>query len=115
MNILFRSLGGMPVDRSRNSSLTEQCAKLFEQHKTFQLAITPEATRKPNAEWKKGFYYIAQEASVPIIVTVIDYGSKVVDFRTVFTPSGDVESDISEIKSHYEGVTAKHPEKFRLN
>lgn len=114
MNILFRALGGIPVDRSRKSSLTEQMAEIYAQKDNFQLAITPEATRKANAEWKKGFYFIAMEAEVPIVVAALDYGKKEADFKAIIMPAGNVEDNISEIKAYYKGVTARHPEYFSM-
>lgn len=114
MNLLFKSLGGIPVDRSKKTSLTEQLAQVYEEKDEFQLAITPEATRKKNTEWKKGFYFIAQAANVPIVVAALDYGKKEAQFKMVFTPTGDVDADLIVIKSCYEGVTAKHPELFSL-
>lgn len=114
MNILFNALGGIPVDRSKKTSLTEQIAEVFNSKEEFELAITPEGTRKPNAEWKKGFYYIALAANVPIIVGSIDYKKKQVEFIKAVIPSGDVETDLATIKECYKGVTAKYPENFLL-
>lgn len=114
MNLLFKSLGGIPVDRSKKTSLTEQLAEVYAKKEEFQLAITPEATRKLNTEWKKGFYFIAQAANVPIVVAALDYGLKEAQFKKVFIPTGDVDADIEQIKSYYTGVTAKHPELFSL-
>ncbi len=115
MSLLFNMLGGIPVDRSRKTSLTEQMAELYARKDDFQLAITPEATRKLNTEWKKGFYFIAVAAKVPIVIAALDYGKKEVDFKKVFYPTGDVDADIEEIKSYYKGVTAKHPKYFSLS
>lgn len=109
---IFRALGGIPVDRSKKSSLTEQIAEEFSKREKFQIAITPEATRKANPDWKKGFYYIALEAKVPVVVAAIDYKLKVADFKKVLIPSGDVDADLMIIKECYKGVTARHPEKF---
>lgn len=114
MNIIFNALGGIPVNRSKKTSLTEQMTEIYSNRKNFQLAITPEATRKLNPEWKKGFYFIALAANVPILVTAFDYGKKEVDIKAVFYPTGNVDEDIDEIKSYYKGVTAKHPENFAL-
>ncbi|NDV78190.1 1-acyl-sn-glycerol-3-phosphate acyltransferase [Dysgonomonas sp. 511] len=114
MNIIFKILGGIPVDRSRKSSLTDQMAEIYANKKQFQLAITPEATRKLNTEWKKGFYFIALAAKVPIVVAALDYGRKEANFRKIFYPTGDVDKDIEEIKSYYVGMTARHPEYFSL-
>lgn len=114
MNYIFKALGGIPVDRSKKTSLTDQIAEEFGKHEIFQIAVTPEATRKPNANWKYGFYFIAQRAEVPIVIAAIDYKKKEVDFKDIFYPTGDLEADIKVIKSYYIGVTARHPERFIL-
>ena len=114
MNILFKALGGIPVDRSRKTSLTEQMTEIYETRSSFQLAITPEATRKLNTEWKKGFYFIALAAKVPIVIAALDYRKKEAIFKNVFLPTGDVDTDIELIKSYYKDVIAKHPQYFSL-
>lgn len=114
MNLLFNALGGIPVDRSKKTSLTEQIANIYNQKSQFQLAITPEATRKRNKDWKLGFYYIAQAANVPILVVALDYKKKEADFKKVFYPTGDVDADLKTIKECYKDVTAKFPENFAI-
>lgn len=114
MNLIFKALGGIPVDRSKKSSLTEQMAELYAQKDKFQLAITPEATRKLNSEWKKGFYFIALAAKVPIVVAALDYGKKEANFKKIMMPTGDADADIDKIKDCYKDVTARHPKYFSL-
>lgn len=114
MNLVFNAIGGIPVDRSKKTSLTDQMAHLFATREHFELAITPEGTRSGNAEWKKGFYYIALAAKVPIVIVVLDYLKKTADFKAVFTPTGDVDKDISDIKSYYKDAHAKHQDRFLL-
>lgn len=53
LGLLFRAVGGIPVDRSRKTSLVEQMVHHFNTSKKFHLAITPEGTRKRNPNWKK--------------------------------------------------------------
>ena len=114
MNLIIRGLGGIPVDRSRKTSLTDQMAGEFSSRNDFQLAITPEGTRKKNDEWKKGFYYIALASNVPIVIAVLDYSKKTVFFEAVFHPTGDADRDIAEIREYYKGARGKHPEKFSV-
>ena len=111
-NLLFNWLGGVPVDRHKRTSVTDQMVELFNSREEFQLAITPEGTRKRAEEWKKGFYYIAQKANVPILMAYLDYKKKEAGFKGVFYPTGDVEKDLYEIRKNYRGVTACHPENF---
>ncbi len=108
----FRLLGGFPVDRSQHTSITDQMAQHIKTTDHFILAVTPEGTRKPNADWKKGFYFIALKAEVPIQLAYIDYKEKRVGIGKEIMPSGDVEADIKKIKEYYKGFTGKHPENF---
>ena len=82
--------------------------------KKFHLAITPEGTRKANSNWKKGFYYIAQGAGLPIILVAIDYEKKCITAEKVIHPSGDIEKDMREIKLYYKDFKGKHPELFTI-
>ena len=112
LGTIFRAMGGIPVDRGRKTSLVEQMTARFKQTDKFNLCITPEGTRKPNPDWKKGFYYIALKAGVPIQLIGIDYGRKTISYTRFFTPTGDFEKDIVEIKSYFKDFIGKHPENF---
>ncbi|MCC8154708.1 MAG: acyltransferase, partial [Tannerellaceae bacterium] len=68
--------------------------------------------RKAAPEWKKGFYYIAYQSRVPIMMAYIDYGKKEIGIKGLFYPTGDVEADISKIRTYYQDVTARHPKQF---
>ena len=72
--------------------------------------FTPEGTRKYNSKWKKGFYYIALKAKVPIYICYIDFSKKRGGFDSIFHPSGDVNKDILEIKSVLKKYKGRFPE-----
>ncbi|MDR0939599.1 MAG: 1-acyl-sn-glycerol-3-phosphate acyltransferase [Mediterranea sp.] len=114
IGIVFRAIGGIPVDRGRNTSLVEQMARHFRESEYFHLAITPEGTRKANSQWKRGFYYIALEARVPIVLFGIDYPTKTITSTKVIVPSGDADKDMEEIKEYFKHFRGKHPERFAL-
>jgi 1-acyl-sn-glycerol-3-phosphate acyltransferase len=111
-NIVFRSMGGIPVNRDRSSSTTEAIAREFALHDTFHIAVTPEGTRKRTAEWRKGFYYIALKAGVPIQVAYIDYGKKEIGIKAVFYPTGRADEDIRAIRAMYSGIRGCHEKNF---
>lgn len=115
MNFFFSALGGVPVDRSRKNSITDQMADEFSKREHFHLAITPEGTRGWVEKWKMGFYHIAVKANVPIQLAYIDYGKKELAITKIFYPTGNEEADLKEILEYYKGVTAKFPEKFNIN
>ena len=114
LGILFKAVGGIPVNRGRKSSLVEQMAEVFAKRPKFHLAITPEGTRKRNPNWKKGFYYIALKAQVPIVLIGIDYNTKTVTSTKAIMPSGDIEKDMREIKLYFKDFKGKHPENFSI-
>jgi 1-acyl-sn-glycerol-3-phosphate acyltransferase len=111
---LLKKLGGIGVDRRNAHHFTDYIAEQYRTRDKFNVAITPEGTRKPNPKWKKGFYQIALKAEVPIILVKIDYGIKTVSLFKLYHPTGDEQKEIAEIQSLYKGVIAKHPENFVL-
>lgn len=110
--IFFRSLGGIPIDRTKPQGLVDQVVAEFRQRKKMILIIAPEGTRKKTPFWKTGFYYIAQKAEIPIALGSVDYPRKMVEFGPVFHPSGDIESDFEVIREFYSGKRGKYPEKM---
>lgn len=111
---IMRGFGGIPVDRSKKSSLTEIIAEEFNKHEIFRLGVTPEGTRKANSQWKLGFYFIALKAQVPIVLAKIDYAKKEIGCAESFLPTGNLEEDLQRIKNFYQGVVGRIPSNFVL-
>lgn len=114
LGYFLKSMGAIPVDRKKKTSLSDQMVELFRSKTHFQLAVAPEGTRKKNAVWKTGFYYIALNAFVPITLAYIDYLKKEVGVKKIFHPTGDVKYDIDQIKQYYKNIQAKHPKRFAI-
>lgn len=108
----LRHIGGIPVWRDRKTSLTDRLAELAQKSEHFQLAITPEGTRSRVTEWKKGFYYIALKAGIPIALFGLDYQKHEIVCTKIFTPTSNEDEDMKAIKSYYATFRGKHPENF---
>ena len=106
----FRALGGIPVDRRRAASLAQQLAERFDDSDSFILGLAPEGTRSKTDHWKSGFYYIAREAGVPIVMGFLDYGRKQVGLGGEFMPGDDIDAVYETIRSFYRGRLGKRPE-----
>jgi len=115
MNFIFSAMGGVPVDRSKRKSVTQQMVDEFEKHDNFHLAITPEGTRSLVSQWKMGFYHIAVGANVPIQLAYIDYKKKELGINEIFYPTGNEQEDLKKIQDYYKDFNAKFPEKFNLS
>ena len=102
LGCLFRALG--------------QLADIAIRETYFNLAVTPEGTRSRVTSWKRGFYYIALKANIPIQLFAIDAKHKRIVCTEEIMPSGDVEADMKRIMDYYRPFAdcAFYPEKFAL-
>lgn len=110
----IKALGCVPIDRSKSNDIVSAMAEAFAREERMVLAIPPEGTRNAVREWKSGFYHIAVAANVPLVLSVLDYGTRKVKLAAVVFPSGDYESDLSLIQAHYADAQGKHRDKFAL-
>ena len=105
---LFRALGGYPVDRGKNTNITDQVVGYFRTIPDFSIGITPEGTRKQVRAWKTGFWRIAKGADVPLVLTSFDYGRKEVTFREPFRVTEDMEKDIAWMVEYFKRFKGKN-------
>ncbi|MCD7713861.1 MAG: 1-acyl-sn-glycerol-3-phosphate acyltransferase [Prevotella sp.] len=114
MGTLLRSLGGIPVARAESHHMTDRLAAEAAARSEFCLAITPEGTRSLNPDWKRGFYYIALKAGLPVLLYGADYEKKLIRCTKALTPTGDIDSDMREIANYFKDFKGKHPERFSV-
>lgn len=115
VGILLKALGAIPVDRRQSAPLVNTALKWFNKTETMALLITPEGTRKRVERWKKGFYFIAEKANVPIVLTYLDYAKKEGGIGPTIYPTGNYEEDLKKIEDFYRDKTARYPENFNLS
>lgn len=110
---LMRWLGGIAVDRSRSTNLVSASATAIrEADGAMCLVVPPEGTRSKTRQWKTGFYWIAHEAGVPIVMAYMDYPRKLSGLGPVFKPSGDIDADMAQIKAYYGQYKGKNWRQF---
>lgn len=114
LGILLRKIGGIAVNRSRKTSLTDQLAEMARTADYFNLAVTPEGTRSLSTTWKRGFYFIAQKANIPIQLYALDFKHRTIVCTKEIFPSNDMDADLNAIMEYYQAYEgcARHPEKF---
>lgn len=114
LGILLRKIGGIAVNRSRKTSLTDQLAEMARTADYFNLAVTPEGTRSLSTTWKRGFYFIAQKANIPIQLYALDFKHRTIVCTKEIVPSNDMDRDLKAIMEYYQTYEgcARHPEKF---
>ncbi len=105
---LFRAFGGIPVDRTVVGGLVGSVAREFKERDELLLVIAPEGTRARGEYWKSGFYHVALEADVPIVLSYLDYGNKVVGYGPLFRPGGDGDEEL--LVSFYADKRGRYPD-----
>lgn len=117
---LVKAIGGIGIDRSQKNDLVNFVAGLFEKE-SFSLVITPEGTRSWVPKWRKGFYYMALAAKVPIVLAVGDFGKKImylgykIPYERVATAS--YEEILDEIRQYFidHNIQPKIPQNWNPN
>jgi len=112
---ILLAVGAIPVDRKASTNIVIQVGEMFKKYDSLFITITPEGTRSLNRNWKRGFYYIAENARVPIAFGYLDYKNKIGGIGGWLSPTGDYDADLKKIEAFYCEKTAKHPEKFNLS
>ncbi len=107
-NLFLKSIGGIPVDRSNKHDLVTEISQKFKADKNFSLALAPEGTRKAVPKFKTGFYQIACQAKVAIVMVGLDYKRKEVTFAPPFHPTGDLTKDSLIMADFFKDKTGKH-------
>lgn len=100
---LLKWIGVTPIVRSTSQGYTQQVTQMIKQKEKIWIAITPEGTRKKAEKIKSGFYHIALEANIPIVMFALDYNHKAIQILGTFHPTGHYEQDLEKILQCYEG------------
>ena len=113
---LMRWLGGIAVDRSLSTNLVAASARAIrEADGALCLVVPPEGTRSKTRQWKTGFYWIAHEAGVPIVMAYMDYPRKLSGLGPVFKPTGNIDADMVQIKAYYAPYKGKNWRQFSVD
>jgi 1-acyl-sn-glycerol-3-phosphate acyltransferase len=98
---LMKWLGGIPIDRKASHNVVNETVRQYRENDELIVLIPPEGTRAKVERWKTGFYHIASNDKVPILLGYVDSENKVAGFADFFTPTGDLEKDMVEIRQFY--------------
>ncbi len=112
----LRWFGGIPLDRDRTHDFVSQMVNEFDRREQFLLAIMPEGTRgKADSTakgWRSGFYHIAKNAGVPLVMVVFDYAAKRMRVGPMMDIGEGYEADLPAIQANFMGIPGKNPERM---
>ena len=108
----LRYCGAIPVNRAQASSLVTYIASIYEERDEFVLIITPEGTRSPNPNWKRGFHHVAATAEVPILVVYVDSAIRTIGIEGLMEPTDDADADLRELKTFFDAKRGLKPQNY---
>ena len=73
-------LGAYPVDRSKSNNFVEGVVNVIKNNDRIHICITPEGRRRAVKKLKRGFWYMANGANVPVVFVKFYFGNKVLAF-----------------------------------
>ena len=112
LNYFFKIYGSIPV--SKTKEYIDYVAELINNSSELHIVLSPEGQLAKTTRWKKGYYYMAVRANVPIVVGFIDYKRKEIGVKGVIDNLNSIEAVRREVAELYSDVSPKYPENFSL-
>lgn len=107
---VMRALGGIPVDRRNPGRLVADLVARAREGERFLLVVTPEGTRGQGRYWKSGFYRIARDAGLPVVLGYVDAVTRTSGLGPTLHLTGDVSADMDRVREFYadkQGIRAQ--------
>ena len=107
---LLRATGSVPVDRKNPAGVVDELTAIARTGKPFVLVLAAEGSRSKAEYWKSGFYRIAQQTGLPILMGFVDGATKTAGIGPTLIPSGDISADMDKIRAFYADKNGFYPE-----
>lgn len=114
---ILRATGGIPLDRANPGTTIRALLEEAEAHESFLLVIAPEGTRGAGEYWKPGFYRIAKQTGLPVVLGFVDGPTRTLGMGPSFHPGDDVVADMDLVRAFYadkQGIRPKGRTEPRL-
>lgn len=109
---LMGALGGIPVNRANPGRLVDEVVARVRTGKPFFLVVTPEGTRGRGTVWKSGFYRIARDADLPVVLGYVDSTTRTAGLGPTIHLTGDVVADMDQVRAFYADKRGINPDDF---
>ena len=97
----LRWIGGVPVERTSKQGVVGSMIDQMAQKKTldeyFWLGLAPEGTRKYIPGWRSGFYRVAVNCDVPLLVVTLGYSRRECKVNQFVKLTGDAVIDMARV------------------
>ncbi len=105
----FRWVGGIPVDRFSKQNAVDQVVDILSKHNEIMIALSPEGTRKKVDRLRTGFYHIAKNAGIPIVMVGFDFLNRRVLVSDPIYTTDNPKEDFDRILHFFAPIQGKIP------
>jgi 1-acyl-sn-glycerol-3-phosphate acyltransferase len=114
LGYIIKALGGFPVERDprkKKESVVQQIIERIKKEDKIMFNIAPEGTRSKVNRLKSGFYRIAVDAGIKIVLVDFNYLTKTLHWDKAHTPAPTFEEELQIMKEFYKNSQGKYKEK----
>jgi 1-acyl-sn-glycerol-3-phosphate acyltransferase len=106
---IARGLGGIPVDRASSEGFVAEMAAELRRRERFYLALMPAGSRSTPDSWRSGFWYIARDAGVPMLLVAFDWGRRTIRLGPLLhaRPDASYDEEVARIRACFDGVRGR--------
>lgn len=96
---LIKAVGGLAVDRSAKHGVVGEVVRAAKEADEFILIIAPKGTRAKRDYWKSGFYHMAYQADIPVVLGYIDrHNTHTCGWGKLLHLTGEMKADMDLIR-----------------
>lgn len=111
---MIYGLNAIPIGKNPNKNSIIEVAEFLKKHNS-HILICPEGRLRATDKWNPGFYYMANKAQAPIIMTSMDYKTKTLKLNeNPLDQTQNIKLIYQKIYNYYQNANPKYPNKFKL-
>jgi 1-acyl-sn-glycerol-3-phosphate acyltransferase len=104
--------GGIPVRSKQAAGGVAAGVAAFRDRDQLVLVVAPEGRLKRARTWRTGFYHLARQAEVPIVMGAVDYRTRTVRLDAPWHPSADRDAALARVTAFYRPVAPRNPDRW---
>lgn len=106
---LYRFFRVIPIKRDSNNDFVAQAAAMYDNDRALWTAMAPEGTRSYTGKLHSGYYYLARQANIPLVVVGVDFPRKKILIREPRRVLGSFAEDADDLIAFSRQCVGKKP------
>jgi len=106
---LYNYFNVVPIQRDKSDNFVNLAAKRFQNSKSLWAVMAPEGTRSKVGKLRSGYYYLAKQADVPVVVVGLDFVRKSIIVKEPRPPLVTLAEDQAQLLKFSRPLTGKRP------